>query len=595
ERPHQISSSIETSQHNRSRYNLRPRPTTSAAPITMTTLTAMCVLCWLVAACFGQGVETTTSPQVIKCQSGGVELHSSSQLGYEICAENVYNLHEHSVHWNFLKGETIQVIETVCPSTSFCDRLDCIVCLALVANPECWPTGAIAATAIVLYLFILGCYVFLYVPVVLGRPVRMIASLLWRALKTLLRAIMRKIFGGKRRARDLVEILAVACLSMSLLGQGQSSQQIDVFTIPSKVCSRNDGGETCTVHVSEVLKINPFKREACIRLTSNGSSLQEVRLSWNSLILICEPETVMYTRDTDFHVTTSLTSHMTPNVPIKLKNFTFTLSVLTIPVIPRLDTAFITDGTRTAMWDNQKVPPLQCETKEEAETLKCPVKEDCTCNPAEYTVNCKCEETPLTAWINNVRHQLPAVFPSFSLKSTLEGTVMANILRMVTSEIIMTLKDDSNRDTQAEVVCDNDSFTIPCDTNGIKSTLHFATNKAFFYRKCSISCGTKQNTFEIQGILTYPHTASAAVENWIYGDSHSHSSDQVLSWTTLHVFSSISMASRKMLGITRAWSPEIPLKPQAGAARRRRRSQIPQSYGQADSRTFGDRFDGDSQ
>ncbi|RCN33927.1 hypothetical protein ANCCAN_20235 [Ancylostoma caninum] len=55
---------------------------------------------------------------------------------------------------------------------------------------------------------------------------------------------------------------------------------------------------SCQIQVSEIFKINPFKREACLRLSQNDTAVHEIHLQWNSLVLTCEPITNLFTRVT---------------------------------------------------------------------------------------------------------------------------------------------------------------------------------------------------------------------------------------------------------------------------------------------------------
>ncbi|KAK6764308.1 hypothetical protein RB195_024579 [Necator americanus] len=130
----------------------------------------------------------------LQCIQGGVHLKSSGGIPYEICAdeycvqidnpkvnENVsfpphIVLHEHRVQWKF--GEELNTIETVCPPSPFCQAITCTFCSANIFNPECWPTGAILVTATLLYFIITGCNVLLYVPLVVGKPIRIMMNVI---------------------------------------------------------------------------------------------------------------------------------------------------------------------------------------------------------------------------------------------------------------------------------------------------------------------------------------------------------------------------------------------------------------------------------
>lgn len=153
-----------------------------------------------------------------------------------------------------------------------------------------------------------GCYVLLYVPVVIGRPIRFIVSFFRRSILTVIRNFLRRRQPPQRpgmRQRDLIELLALVLVLIDLCGQlhGVSGcQQVDVFSHSSTVCTRKNGYERCAVRLSEVLKISPFKREACFRLSKNGTRLQEVRVTWMSMQLSCEAQSDFFTRHTSYRV-----------------------------------------------------------------------------------------------------------------------------------------------------------------------------------------------------------------------------------------------------------------------------------------------------
>lgn len=139
----------------------------------------------------------------IRYVQGGVELITSYSAPFEICVEKFCEtfrhprnqeivifsaaivLQEKEIQWKLLHGSSIKTIETVCPPAPFCESIDCSFCAAVVFNPECWPMGAIAVSAIIIYFVMTGCYVFLYVPLVIplplplcttGRPFRLVSS-----------------------------------------------------------------------------------------------------------------------------------------------------------------------------------------------------------------------------------------------------------------------------------------------------------------------------------------------------------------------------------------------------------------------------------
>ncbi|KAK6022317.1 hypothetical protein OSTOST_11992, partial [Ostertagia ostertagi] len=213
-----------------------------------------------------------------------------------------------------------------------------------------------------------GCYVFLYVPLVVGSPVRILAGVALRGICHIVGVVFRRLgnIGQRRRRRkpaDLVELLAVASLIVCQYKCGESCQQVDLFS-----------------HTS----------------------------TWNS--------------------------------------FTLTLSLVKSAPTPLLNTPFITDGNSTAIWNPQLTPLLECQNRSQAQTFDCNIANKCVCYPAETQANCNCENLNISAWIHDLRHRLPLVFPSVIFKRDREGQVHATIPSMTTAEIIMTMQGNLETD-----------------------------------------------------------------------------------------------------------------------------------------------------
>ncbi|RCN42481.1 hypothetical protein ANCCAN_11557 [Ancylostoma caninum] len=262
EEEHHVESSSASPQHTPPRYNLRPRKITQnanprsrtsggIASIFSVTFALLLVFSSNVTAQKTTGVEQFHNRRHIHCVQGGVEITSQERNQYEICADDFcislkspqkkeiikfppqVTLHEYNVQWKFLNNDSIGILETTCPATPFCDQVDCIICSATIFNPECWPLGAILGTALVLYFIMTGCYVFLYVPLQVGKPVRIFTTLLWQCTKFLIRrcynCIQRK-NRTRRYSTDLIELLAVVITLLAISAVIQGCQQINLFS-----------------------------------------------------------------------------------------------------------------------------------------------------------------------------------------------------------------------------------------------------------------------------------------------------------------------------------------------------------------------------
>ncbi|KIH56603.1 hypothetical protein ANCDUO_13220 [Ancylostoma duodenale] len=49
-----------------------------------------------------------------------------------------------------------------------------------------------------------------------------------------------------------------------------------------------------------------------------------------------------------------------PNVPVDLPSLQVTMTSLTLPLTPRLNSKFVTDGIDTAIWRDAMTPNLRC-------------------------------------------------------------------------------------------------------------------------------------------------------------------------------------------------------------------------------------------
>uniref|UniRef100_A0A183FUE8 Phlebovirus_G2 domain-containing protein n=1 Tax=Heligmosomoides polygyrus TaxID=6339 RepID=A0A183FUE8_HELPZ len=93
---------------------------------------------------------------------------------------------------------------------------------------------------------------------------------------------------------ELAILVTLICTSSS------GCQQVDIYDHQILSCYRSDKGESCHADTSAIAKIKPFKQEACLRLTSNDTTLIEMKLLWRSLELTCERESLLFSRSTRY-------------------------------------------------------------------------------------------------------------------------------------------------------------------------------------------------------------------------------------------------------------------------------------------------------
>ncbi|KAK6027247.1 hypothetical protein OSTOST_06724, partial [Ostertagia ostertagi] len=394
----------------------------------------------------------------------------------------------------------------------------------------CWPKAAIVVTALFSYLSDSGlAYVLLYVPVVIGRPIRIIASCFARILRCCLSKALHptglrnnRLRQGRRR--DIAELLAIVTLGWVAL-TAKGCQEVDIYSHRSTICTETEANQVCKVRLSEILKINPFKQEACFKLIRNDTTVHEIRTVRKNLVLTCEKETETFTRDVKLRVVSkgrsrSYSLYMRPNVPIKLNEFELTLTSSTVPPIPLLSTWFVTNGDVAALWDSKIQSLLLCPKRTSAENLWCDISDDCQCYPAVIKVNCRCKQVNISAWFTSLQYHLPITTPSaifrkrrweitLSSEDELETTIVVqdNVCNIEDTELSGSYNCTKGAIAQiAETTCDSSSFTVLCDEKGIASSLRFNLNRAIIFLKCSVSCGKNISSFELSGILKFAHT-----------------------------------------------------------------------------------------
>ncbi|KAK6765170.1 hypothetical protein RB195_025203 [Necator americanus] len=300
--------SIPSSNKQTSRYNLRPRRQVDYRGIlsiiranqSATLLTILLILAIEIGDLYSdEAYQHSSNTRPIRCINGGVGLISPPHIPYQVCAAEFCRtygdpqnnvtlrfppqviLHDHQVQWKFTENETTTIIETQCPAAAFCQNIDCIFCSVAILNPECWPAGTIILVTILLYFVISGCYMFLYVPITLGWPIRLMTSLICRCLRALINGITRRTrreHKNRRQQVDLIKLLAILYIPTFAMAETKGCQQVNIFSHVSTVCSRSDDDQTCKVQLSEVLKINPFKQHACFKLHHNSTSLHEIHV-----------------------------------------------------------------------------------------------------------------------------------------------------------------------------------------------------------------------------------------------------------------------------------------------------------------------------
>ncbi|VDK49561.1 unnamed protein product, partial [Cylicostephanus goldi] len=266
----------------------------------------------------------------ILCGENGAIVNSSKNASLEICAETYcvmrnndatnpqvirppaeMTLHDYLVTVKWSDEGHLYTIQTRCPALDFCKNIDCTICARLLFNPECWPKGAIFMLAFLLYIFATTMYSLFCIASLIGKTLRIIIGITAKIFTVILRKMAKCISYALRKNRRrqttrAMRIAAALALMTILIKQEKigvlSCQEIDVLEHHSTSCVISREKETCKTSITEVLKLNSFKQEACLRLVKNSSLVANVKIRWHGLRLTCAKETEFFTRATKLSV-----------------------------------------------------------------------------------------------------------------------------------------------------------------------------------------------------------------------------------------------------------------------------------------------------
>uniref|UniRef100_A0A7I4Z0U8 Phlebovirus_G2 domain-containing protein n=1 Tax=Haemonchus contortus TaxID=6289 RepID=A0A7I4Z0U8_HAECO len=321
-------------------YNLRPRPTrpkiidaiaTTSSSQRNKTFKSWFLFYLMIVSYLGVTATPHTPLIQMTCSDKGVLVSKAhNNVTFEICTDQScihyddqerkvvatfppeYTLQDYRVMLKWSTGQEKATVETVCRALDFCENIDCWFCLQVLCNPECWPIGAISVFIFSLYLVVTACYLLLYVPMTIGKPIRLILCgtyiiLAW-ILSTFGRCILqlgRCITSGHKRSRRqglLMALAVVLYITAVAPGGARACQLVEAFEHRLTVCSMSTEGQTCNITTTELLKLNAFKQEACLRILYNSSLISNIKVRWKGLYLSCEKETLYFTRPTTLKV-----------------------------------------------------------------------------------------------------------------------------------------------------------------------------------------------------------------------------------------------------------------------------------------------------
>lgn len=122
----------------------------------------------------------------------------------------------------------------------------------------------------------------------------------------------------------------------------------------------------------------------------------------------------------------TLTIQLILNVPFKWKSFTLTSASFTKPPIPLLNRQFITDGRiiSISIWKTNALQHCDAQTPPMPKLLIAKFLRTARVFQQKPRPNADAEKS-IGAWFNNIRNQLPAIFPSISFRRHLTSRIQA--------------------------------------------------------------------------------------------------------------------------------------------------------------------------
>ncbi|KAK6060603.1 hypothetical protein COOONC_01736 [Cooperia oncophora] len=82
-------------------------------------------------------------------------------------------------------------------------------------------------------------------------------------------------------------------------------QEVNILEHHTTLCRDISGNERCTITLTDVMKLNSYKQQACLRLVQNSTLVANVKLRWRGLYLRCEQESLYFTRAANLNVISS--------------------------------------------------------------------------------------------------------------------------------------------------------------------------------------------------------------------------------------------------------------------------------------------------
>ncbi|EYB83533.1 hypothetical protein Y032_0333g2792 [Ancylostoma ceylanicum] len=269
-------------------------------------------------------------------------------------------------------------------------------------------------------------------------------------------------------------------------------------------------------------------------------------------IFTCPVWELTVTAEVTLQLHTGSTTHavtLRPGRTTRVNNIRLSLLGTISPQLPILTSAFITDGTKTAMTTRvqanvltpQTPAQLQCASKADAITFLCQFSSRaCSCSTGPYKATCTCPEGKMSKYLQ--QNTLPLVSKNviiekyddtiaartqvgsaINVQVNMENVKVASIQNQGTCTITASTVEgcysclvgakitvvcySTEEQTTADITCNKQHQIATCTKRGKLTELTFHFNSPEVSTSCSISCPGGQSSFHLSGLLDYVNDA----------------------------------------------------------------------------------------
>ncbi|KAK6030102.1 putative ATP synthase F0, A subunit [Ostertagia ostertagi] len=197
-----------------------------------------------------------------------------------------------TVSTRILKNNFTETIE--CPPTEFCEYASQLMTSSLIGNPHCWPTGAIASMAIIVYA--LGTIILL-----IAKAISHFVPKTKNTTHSAQEIVVMNTFNP--RPLNVSTTVTTMLVILAMLSSSQACQHGHMRHSVDVIC--NNAGN-CSYEYNQEVLFNHIQSELCINARYENKTIGVIKIRQKPLKLVCSKVLQFFTRDTKhkiFHTT----------------------------------------------------------------------------------------------------------------------------------------------------------------------------------------------------------------------------------------------------------------------------------------------------